>query len=890
MLEEQGFIYFFRNICYNNTIICVYKKGSVKMQKNKKDKLKELCVAMIDGLGFNKINSALEIISKGRNFLSCNDTNTFSKAVWDEFSKLESDSSFSEDDIEYVTYKINMLFVNGNENVVNYYGNKTKLINKLTEGSPNYRKCSTERFSEYVVNILFNNLAEFTPINDLVKKYGDIILESIAQGNAELEQNIIQNTNDKIEDLKLNISKISKHESKSQDDTNVIQNENWNYLNAYTKPLFLEGNNRLSTSDNSVYVSLEHIYIKPSNENKTDLERRLKKWQRFGEPLINKSTVFLLYGNAGVGKSSLVSWVIANNFFDKKCHAIALRNHIDDFDNIYNNKKSQRAWSAVKKCFNCDTDIAYKDTILILDGLDEMCVLKPDFSAESFLGELENFTYPGVKILITTRSGYFKESEVSGSIITDTLKWNEKQITTWCSKYKNMHSNNQKIEKWCSDFPKKFKALPDNDENDKRKEIFCVPIILYICCVSNIDIGKHTTIVSIYDEAFKKIAHHEHNKDSIFERTDNFNFEIQWTYTKELAYQMFLSGELGLSNEYVNVAQQRTKEIRNCAEYEIKSAAERYFAVFPFASKNCKSQGVEFAHKTVSDYFSAVKLFEDYFDEIKNEITDEKIWENIYQAFRYKSITPDIIKYLGDLIKKTDNYIEWRNKFFNAYYRGMENEYLWKIMHYNNINCYICQNLLLPEQVAVAFRNLTWLLTELEFYKFDIFYSDKVISVFSSYILSNGKDCDIKCNNWKLNDFKLVGACLTTATLSGTYLINTHLYSANLSLANLSNSHLMGSDLSEADLSGADLSNADLSNAVLSGANLSNTNLYKAILNKANLENIIISRNDLPQFNEALQKKIMKKFTPLIKDLGIDEIYDPKSNSVKKFSEIKFVE
>ena len=53
--------------------------------------------------------------------------------------------------------------------------------------------------------------------------------------------------------------------------------------------------------------------------------------------------------------------------------------------------------------------------------------------------------------------------------------------------------------------------------------------------------------------------------------------------------------------------------------------------------------GVEFAHKTVGEYFTAVKLYEDYFGKIRVSSDADEVWEQIYQAFRYAKIPEDIM-------------------------------------------------------------------------------------------------------------------------------------------------------------------------------------------------------------------------------------------------------
>ena len=148
---------------------------------------------------------------------------------------------------------------------------------------------------------------------------------------------------------------------------------------------------------------------------------------------------------------------------------------------------------------------------------------------------------------------------------------------------------------------------------------------------------------------------------------------------------MFLNDTLesALDNSLVNVAKSMTAKICSTTEDAIKPTTERYYAVFHFVSKNM--EGIEFAHKTVGEYFTAVKLYEDYFANTLTDMSDESIenmWKNIFQAFRYKKIPVDIMQYFFELVKSrkttykyigdVKSYSEWRDCFIDTF---MENDY-----------------------------------------------------------------------------------------------------------------------------------------------------------------------------------------------------------------------
>ncbi len=183
--------------------------------------------------------------------------------------------------------------------------------------------------------------------------------------------------------------------------------------------------------------------------------------------------------------------------------------------------------------------------------------------------------------MITSRNyeGYFNEIKATIDLTIANITWTNIQIEDWCKFYAQVHNCK---EKWCTEFLNKYNKL---EKYDKRKDIFCIPIILYICCVNEIDIEEHNSVAGIYDIAFRKIGDREHgrrNRSQELTESDKRLLDINWQYTKELAFQMFLNDTLesALDNDLVNAAKFMTAKICNTTERAIRPATERYYAVF----------------------------------------------------------------------------------------------------------------------------------------------------------------------------------------------------------------------------------------------------------------------------------------------------------------------
>lgn len=633
--------------------------------------------------------------------------------------------------------------------------------------------------------------------------------------------------------------------------------DNQAYLDAFTNPLFLEDEDK----DEHV-VSLAEMYISPSIKDKgIKASECIKKW--YGT---RTKPCLLIYGDAGVGKSSFVSKILADAngiteksktefiFDSSKVMAVALRNHTDNI-NI-----QLTAEEILTRLFNCDFAEQLQDKLLILDGLDELCVLKHGFEGKIFLEKLSRLGY-GYHVLVTSRESesYFTEPCNEEGLKTERLVWEEKQIKDWLNLYK---AQKPRKEKWCIKFHEQFCSL---ETDDIRREIFCVPIILYICGTSETDIEDHNSIGSIYRDAFTKILLRKHLRGqsniSEFKEADKEANLTAWQFAKELAYQMFLLTTLDLvddniSNDWRAIgfrnAKKRTKDILK-EEYKIETPnleLKRELAVCPFAKENEKG-GITFAHKTVYEYFTAVKLYEDYFakftkDYFENhqkEAPSEVIKASI-EAFRYKAIPEAVFRFLYTMDYATFNGVSEKTTqsfdsegFILGYIEGMKQHLFAKIgiepaieeyiypPQIHNPNCKGFDNpwMLnsLNVQISRSYANLTWFLTGHGFTN----NQNALESVEVGKLLSSA-DNPANFHKWKFTSANLFEAELTGSNMRSVHLDNTNLEGAKLLHTNLSHSSIKNSNFINADLMDARLNYATIANSDFRGANLHNANLY----------------------------------------------------------------
>ena len=578
----------------------------------------------------------------------------------------------------------------------------------------------------------------------------------------------------------------------------------------------------------------------------------------------------LLYGSAGVGKSTLVSKIIADanqksadiefDLQPDQVLAVALRNHCSDI----NIEKSSS--DILADLFGGYTKEELKDRLLILDGLDEICVLKHDFDGHTLLKKMAQLD-TGFHILVTSREAkdYFHDPTDIFGIRIERLTWEKEEVEAWCEKYANAKEEKRT---WCELFVCEYSDMLKKNADDGRKDIFCVPFILYICSNSGINLSDHSSVSSIYDDAFRKILLRSHiqyqggQADLVTaDAKTNVNL-IAWQYTKELAYQMFLLNTLDLA-ESGDPDHPRTIGLKNARSRTKAFLKEKYgldvnddslelkkeLALCPFARSNSLG-GITFAHKTVYEYFTAVKLYEDYFAKFdavyfhntppKTEAAAKAVVDSYIDAFRYRWIPKEIFAYLNSMNQppfsggeKVSAGCFEAEHFLQAYVYGMETGILSRV----NIKAPETEYNYWSDPVSVqfnrAFQNFTWFLSGHGFKNADNNDACKRIRD-----LLTPSDTEVNLTGWDLSGADLHGSDLSSAyfnetDLNSAYLGAAHLVGAFLCNADLTNANLTYADLVSAFLVIADLSDADLTHADLVDANLKGANLSNAILTGA---------------------------------------------------------
>ena len=836
------------------------------------------------------LKSSIKIIKAGADVLKGEDNSAidkFKSELKKDLKTLEQSAHVDSNHLKAILQSTK-LFLNENHSMLDIYKDSEAFIKHLYNSS---NIPFESKLPQTFVQIIIKNIGKLVPQEEWNQATYDALQEDLVITKELSEKH--DRTEQKIEDMYANTVLIKEFLMPQPDNPIAkihMQSDNQYYMDKYEYDRSRENSNPMSSNlflERERYISLKSVYVDPVSYDQCSIFETIISWIN-NEPIDPRGNftesaakLMLIYGAAGVGKSSLVSKIVSENILGMgRTIAIALRKYIDKVSSDY-------PWEAVKNIIGVSDESYLLNKIIILDGLDEVCVLDPQFDGNRFLTELSESIPQEIRVLVTSRESnmYFdRVIDRQGYIVVKNLYWKKEQAAAWCEKYAQIRQDDI-INKWVSTF---FKQLESFDSS--LCEIFCIPIILYIACHENIPLSEYTSRGEIYEKSFRSIAHREYNtivSPRSTKNTDETDFNILWELLKELSFQMLLCNKIEeeVGDSIINAAIQAAIR-KNKEEYgfnTMKMYLQHLPAVFLFSSQN--RQGIEFAHKSVAEFFSAIKIYEDYLSQIDSSADYKTVWFNTVEPFRYVDIPEEVFAYIESFVKR-DQYNESGtidySVFMKHYNTGMASgEILLRLSQSPQYE------MLLPLpnfQMAHVFRNITWLITiisSLKGIKHDVSYSIRDY-IYGSYLFNfhgwNKSNVHLDCTF--LAGAQFVSTELQNADISHTYCVKSYFMNANmlgadlthsffgecaLSNTNLGHSHLaevqMGgiyaidvdfshsymveSNFAAAHFEGCSFESANLSMAFLKGASFSNVNFSSANLCGANLYDIRFDKNTI---------------------------------------------
>lgn len=664
---------------------------------------------------------------------------------------------------------------------------------------------------------------------------------------AKVDQNdreILEQLNDLREVLDFIKRNMNRQEGDKLGNNGIpIVNRADEYAKKWNKNVFL--NNFNEEDENAgINIKLREIYVEEclphyiwkNNTNSSDKLRNL-----LTKYIINNSEreMLLILGQPGIGKSTLITWIMSN-LVEKK-DDIYVYQFASDLDSI--DWQDKNVLNNIFSIIGSEHDKLDGKT-LILDGFDEIYI---DGDRERVLNKLNQElkclnTLKSFSLIITCRENYiYNQRDVKCDYIV-LQSWEETQIEIFCKTYwrkckKDILENN-------------IKKIQEN------KEIFGIPLVLYMILALDISVEKSSSIVDIYDQIFSL------ERGVIYDRCYDSEHRLNDYEMKKSIHQISQRMAFWIFENNANKAyiyQKNFQEICDVVLLERKDQSKdiqrdtligSYFKI-----KHCEGKMADelsFIHRSIYEYFVAIYFFESTY----NLTSIEELAGRLGELLKRGVLSEQILEY----IKYKFDSINYNNL------SGVTKE-VFQIMLQDGMTYYggkLCKNVVELE-MKIFFNMLRVVhLWNSKLGKLDdklnsyLRHNSRFVLDLEGVILNGATLYFVNLYASKLNESSLINARLNHANLSTADLTNAKLMKADLRQSNLSNAKLCGTDLTDAKLIKADLSETDLSRANLSGAALYNANLRETIFNEQQIDilyekyNLSKSRVFISETNEIM--------------------------------------
>ena len=679
-----------------------------------------------------------------------------------------------------------------------------------------------------------------------LQKICDYMHENYGSMNEEIQMILVI--------VQMILEQVQKNGIEKQNTQKKIKSRTKEYADKWEANMFL--NNFDKRDENAgVNVKLSEVYLdkhlphyiwkcnfKPFNDLKIFLAERI-----YGDNYCNQ--MLLVLGQPGIGKTTLITWMIAN--FSSKIDSILVYQFASDLKEV--------RWENISSGHSILSDIfkvlgilheELDDKTIILDGFDELSVTNDRAEILNQLNwELKkDYSFINFSLIILCRENYIhKLDKIECDYIT-LQPWGHKQIRSFCHVFCEKTKNN----------------VSENTVNKmlEKKEIFGIPLILYLVLSLNIAIEEEGSIIDIYDKIFSLEDGGiydrclQNKRYEVPHRISDIKYQIH-QISRDIAIWMFENepDEASIPQEEyqkicINVMQENKQENQYLAQDFMIGG---YFKLIRHC-EGIETEELYFVHRTIYEYFVAETIY-DSIENAMNEFSDESQEElagNIAIYLKEGKITHVIGEYLKCKLfafynllnnNRKRKFIEWWEQ---AIARMLEHG-----MFYYLHNVRVFDNIITKE--LMCFRNIIYILTLIEeIYEVKDYMLEKkkkylqkyikLYSIIDDFYNKNGKKrlayLKLKKADLSTCDFKYI--FLDGVDLSATNLIQSDFRSAVLSNTILVNAVFGQTDLSGANLMGADCRYIDFKDTNLSSANLVGANLTCADLTGAYLTDITL--------------------------------------------------
>ncbi len=416
------------------------------------------------------------------------------------------------------------------------------------------------------------------------------------------------------------------------------------YKMYFFNKLFLEEN----LGDNRI-ARLKDVYIKPrftimdfkASDDKigTDIirfiedfvgvEKKNKKYNPYFDFYNKHITTLFIKGHPGSGKSSLFYYLAyiksheAEFLTDYKMYFVKLIELYKENNNVLS---ENNPLDDLLKHLNIES-ADFNDTVLVLDGLDEICAAK-NINIYEYCSNLvdSTFRYTNFKIIITTRLNYIniKNSDNKNVLNIQLNNWEISDLNEWIKGYFCVHKESTDLLRIAHE---NIEYLSQND-NTEMLAILAVPLIFYMITAIGLKLCNFESIGQLYDKVFEELytRNYNENNNSALQKCGIIKAiprKVSRQIAMEIAFKMYEENELLLKVNSIELAQAINNALNSSENVEVDTLHKRQIEkLFPitFFYKEVYDV-VEFAHKSIMEFFCAEKIFHDFILTNNQEVT-----------------------------------------------------------------------------------------------------------------------------------------------------------------------------------------------------------------------------------------------------------------------------
>lgn len=756
-----------------------------------------------------------------------------------------------------------------------YKDNRCDSIEVVKSGMQILCECvNDDKYVQFKI-LLYQELSK----DDYEELYREIIL--VLQDRESIQASRIEK---KIDDVKRGVEETNRKIGFYYEDNkvgNISHNEHLKsrtqeYADKWNANMFLndfderDENAGVNVKLRDVYINfhLPHYKWGKNYLESSDLERLLTEYIEKNK----KNDMLLILGQPGIGKSTLITWIAAK-FYEYE-EDILIYKFAEDLKNV--NWGENNISEKILDKFNFSYDKLEGKT-LIFDGFDEVSVEGDRISVlDNLYEELvykANIKY--FSLIVTCRENCIQGVERVKCKYITLQPWDKTQIVSFCNI-----------------FQKKTRTSVFNSTKEKlleNKEIFGIPLILYMVLALNIFIENEGTIVDVYDKIFaldggiyERCIDYRRFADR--HRIAGLKKQIH-QMSRELAMWMFENNpeEASVSQkEYINICNQVMRKIKiENTELEQDFKIGSYFKLI----KHCEGVNTEelsFIHRSIYEYFVVETIcssIEDAILELSEE-SQKKLAGNIARFLKKGQLTNTIKDYLQYKIIKIYNRLnnEKKTRFYLWLEEAIQKMMEYGMFYYTGDSVQNYKNIISKEvHVLINLIQILQLLrikdkNKYIMEKIDKKILEKYIKYYEIELGTKPEKIIANLSYMSLSYLSLKGINLNRAEMIKVDLRKTDLSNANLIMANLTESDFRGANLKNAYLKGANLTNADLREVDLTlvelvGANLSKTKINASMWTKYSIKNVIL------QLKEASFKFILVKENDALKIVYKNDLF-----------------